>query len=148
MDALRSDRGAVPRARRHDQDETPSAEGAARFPRRRGAAAAAGGAMRRRGFGVRGSGFGVLVLGSLVLVLVLGSGSLAQQMSREAAARAPIAAFVAAVNASDNEALQRTLHCPHVRVNALIPGSRAAGVAAAHGCRRRLGHAREVAGLV
>jgi hypothetical protein len=37
--------------------------------------------------------------------------------AREAAARAPIEAFFAAFNARDNEALKKTLHYPHVRIN-------------------------------
>jgi hypothetical protein len=37
--------------------------------------------------------------------------------SREAVARAPIDAFFTAFNARDNEALKRTLHYPHVRIN-------------------------------
>jgi hypothetical protein len=40
-----------------------------------------------------------------------------QAPSREAAARAPIEAFFTAFNARDNEALKRTLHYPHVRIN-------------------------------
>jgi hypothetical protein len=41
----------------------------------------------------------------------------AQRTSREADARAPIEAFFKAFNARDNEALKKTLHYPHVRVN-------------------------------
>jgi hypothetical protein len=37
--------------------------------------------------------------------------------SREADARAPIDAFFKAFNARDNEALKKTLHYPHVRIN-------------------------------
>jgi hypothetical protein len=37
--------------------------------------------------------------------------------SREAEARAPIEAFFKAFNARDNEALKKTLHYPHVRIN-------------------------------
>lgn len=37
--------------------------------------------------------------------------------AREAAARAPIDAFFKAFNARDNEALRKTLHYPHVRIN-------------------------------
>ena len=37
--------------------------------------------------------------------------------SREAEARAPIDAFFKAFNARDNEALKKTLHYPHVRIN-------------------------------
>jgi hypothetical protein len=40
-----------------------------------------------------------------------------QAPSREAAARAPIEAFFKAFNARDNEALKKTLHYPHVRIN-------------------------------
>jgi hypothetical protein len=39
------------------------------------------------------------------------------QRSREADARAPIEAFFKAFNARDNEALKKTLHYPHVRIN-------------------------------
>jgi len=41
----------------------------------------------------------------------------AKSPSRETAARAPIDAFFKAFNARDNEALKRTLHYPHVRIN-------------------------------
>jgi hypothetical protein len=41
----------------------------------------------------------------------------AQPGSREAAARAPIEAFFKAFNARDNDALKRTLHYSHVRIN-------------------------------
>jgi hypothetical protein len=68
------------------------------------------------GFGVRGSGFGVLVL-ILVLVRVPIATSGQPPPSREAAARAPIDAFFKAFNARDNEALKKTLHYPHVRIN-------------------------------
>ena len=37
--------------------------------------------------------------------------------AREAEARAPIDAFFKAFNARDNEALKKTLHYPHVRIN-------------------------------
>jgi hypothetical protein len=40
-----------------------------------------------------------------------------QPASREAEARAPIDAFFKAFNARDNEALKKTLHYPHVRIN-------------------------------
>ena len=50
--------------------------------------------------------------GLIALVLFL-----SQQPSREAAARAPIEAFFQAFNARDNDALKRTLHYPHVRIN-------------------------------
>jgi hypothetical protein len=39
------------------------------------------------------------------------------QRSREADARAPIEAFFKAFNARDNDALKKTLHYPHVRIN-------------------------------
>jgi hypothetical protein len=41
----------------------------------------------------------------------------AAQRSREADARAPIEAFFKAFNARDNDALKKTLHYPHVRIN-------------------------------
>ena len=42
----------------------------------------------------------------------------AQQLStRDAEARVPIEAFFTAFNARDNEALKKTLHYPHVRIN-------------------------------
>jgi hypothetical protein len=40
-----------------------------------------------------------------------------QSAPREAEARAPIEAFFKAFNARDNEALKKTLHYPHVRIN-------------------------------
>jgi len=40
-----------------------------------------------------------------------------ERSAREAAARAPIDAFFKAFNARDNDALQKTLHYPHVRIN-------------------------------
>ena len=40
-----------------------------------------------------------------------------QGASRESEARAPIEAFFKAFNARDNEALKKTLHYPHVRIN-------------------------------
>jgi hypothetical protein len=40
-----------------------------------------------------------------------------QGPSPEADARAPIEAFFKAFNARDNEALKKTLHYPHVRIN-------------------------------
>jgi hypothetical protein len=39
------------------------------------------------------------------------------QVSPEVEARAPIEAFFKAFNARDNEALKKTLHYPHVRIN-------------------------------
>ena len=59
-------------------------------------------------FGVDGS---VLVPALVVLARAQTSSS------REAAARAPIEAFFKAFNARDNEALKRSLHYPHVRIN-------------------------------
>ena len=53
----------------------------------------------------------------LVLVLVVRATIAAQAPSREAAARAPIEAFFKAFNARDQEALRKTLHYPHVRIN-------------------------------
>jgi hypothetical protein len=67
--------------------------------------------MRVAGFTVPRSGLAVLVLAVPVLALA------AQAPSREAAARAPIDAFFKAFNARDNEALKKTLHYPHVRIN-------------------------------
>jgi hypothetical protein len=40
-----------------------------------------------------------------------------ERSAREAAARAPIDAFFKAFNARDNDALKKTLHYPHVRIN-------------------------------
>jgi hypothetical protein len=57
----------------------------------------------------------VLIAASWFLVST--STSLAQQSSHEAEARAPIEAFFKAFNARDNEALKKTLHYPHVRIN-------------------------------
>ena len=45
------------------------------------------------------------------------SSATAQQSSPEKEARAPIEAFFKAFNARDNEALKKTLHYPHVRIN-------------------------------
>ena len=52
-----------------------------------------------------------------VAIAVLTAALNAQAPSREAAARAPIDAFFKAFNARDNEALKKTLHYPHVRIN-------------------------------
>jgi hypothetical protein len=49
--------------------------------------------------------------------LQAGSSATAQQSSPEKEARAPIEAFFKAFNARDNEALKKTLHYPHVRIN-------------------------------
>jgi hypothetical protein len=56
--------------------------------------------------------FRVLAL-AWMLVLPQSAGNPA----REAAARAPVDAFFKAFNARDNEALKKTLHYPHVRIN-------------------------------
>ena len=50
-------------------------------------------------------------------VLKAASSATAQQSSAEKEARAPIEAFFKAFNARDNEALKKTLHYPHVRIN-------------------------------
>jgi len=52
-----------------------------------------------------------------LVVLASGQPTGAQAPSRESAARAPIDAFFEAFNARDNDALKRTLHYPHVRIN-------------------------------
>jgi hypothetical protein len=53
-----------------------------------------------------------------VIGLVVAASSPADaQRSREADARAPIEAFFKAFNARDNDALKKTLHYPHVRIN-------------------------------
>ena len=59
-----------------------------------------------------------LLVASAVLALA-GAAILHAQppAAREAAARAPIDAFFKAFNARDNEALKKTLHYPHVRIN-------------------------------
>lgn len=62
------------------------------------------------------SGFTFLALAASWLLLAASVPS-AQQTSREAEARAPIDAFFKAFNARDNEALKKTLHYPHVRIN-------------------------------
>jgi hypothetical protein len=62
--------------------------------------------------------FGFLVHAVAVSWLIVASPApSAQQNSREAEARAPIEAFFKAFNARDNEALKKTLHYPHVRIN-------------------------------
>ena len=50
-------------------------------------------------------------------VLQGASSATAPQLSPEKEARAPIEAFFKAFNARDNEALKKTLHYPHVRIN-------------------------------
>ena len=51
---------------------------------------------------------------TLLTVVVVGA---SQATSLERDARAPIEAFFKAFNARDNEALKKTLHYPHVRIN-------------------------------
>ena len=58
----------------------------------------------------------VVFVASAALALVVAVPH-AQPAPREAAARAPIDAFFKAFNARDNEALKKTLHYPHVRIN-------------------------------
>jgi hypothetical protein len=53
---------------------------------------------------------------TLMLLAVLVVPAL-QGSSNEVEARAPIEAFFKAFNARDNEALKKTLHYPHVRIN-------------------------------
>jgi len=53
-------------------------------------------------------------IGVLVIVAVA---SAQAGSTRAAEARAPIDAFFKAFNARDNEALKKTLHYPHVRIN-------------------------------
>ena len=55
-------------------------------------------------------------LTGVALVMAAASPAGAQR-SREADARAPIEAFFKAFNARDNDALKKTLHYPHVRIN-------------------------------
>jgi hypothetical protein len=57
------------------------------------------------------------LLGALALLAVAAATGEAQRPSREAEARAPIEAFFKAFNARDNQALKKTLHYPHVRIN-------------------------------
>jgi hypothetical protein len=52
-----------------------------------------------------------------VVALVLAASPAGAQRSQEADARAPIEAFFKAFNARDNDALKKTLHYPHVRIN-------------------------------
>ena len=54
---------------------------------------------------------------AVVGLVVAASSQAGAQRSREADARAPIDAFFKAFNARDNEALKKTLHYPHVRIN-------------------------------
>ena len=52
-----------------------------------------------------------------LVALVVAASPAGAQRSREADARAPIDAFFKAFNARDNDALKKTLHYPHVRIN-------------------------------
>src|SRR5574342_214100 len=52
-----------------------------------------------------------------IVALIVAAPSVSGQQSREAAARSPIEAFFTAFNARDNDALKKTLHYPHVRIN-------------------------------
>jgi hypothetical protein len=54
---------------------------------------------------------------AVIALVVAASSPAAAQRSREADARAPIEAFFKAFNARDNDALKKTLHYPHVRIN-------------------------------
>jgi hypothetical protein len=54
---------------------------------------------------------------AVIAVVVAASPPAGAQRSREADARAPIDAFFKAFNARDNDALKKTLHYPHVRIN-------------------------------
>src|SRR5262249_5802860 len=106
MDAVRCRGRAVHRSRRHDPDEESPAEGTARRAR-------AGAAAQRVHLSAMTRG----ALAAAIVVLALSATGHGQPASREAQARAPIDAFFAAFNARDNEALRRTLHYPHVRIN-------------------------------
>jgi hypothetical protein len=52
-----------------------------------------------------------------MLVCVAAAPFAQERSAREAAARAPIDAFFKAFNGRDNDALKKTLHYPHVRIN-------------------------------
>jgi hypothetical protein len=54
---------------------------------------------------------------AVIALVVTASSPAGAQRSREADARAPIDAFFKAFNARDNDALKKTLHYPHVRIN-------------------------------
>jgi hypothetical protein len=54
---------------------------------------------------------------AVIALVVAASPPAGAQRSREADARAPIEAFFKAFNARDNDALKKTLHYPHVRIN-------------------------------
>jgi hypothetical protein len=54
---------------------------------------------------------------AVTALVVAASSPAGAQRSREADARAPIEAFFKAFNARDNDALKKTLHYPHVRIN-------------------------------
>lgn len=57
------------------------------------------------------------VIVPMAIALAMSTALRAQGPAREAEARAPIEAFFKAFNARDNEALKKTLHYPHVRIN-------------------------------
>jgi hypothetical protein len=59
----------------------------------------------------------VRLLAVVALALAAGAARADAQRSREGDARAPIEAFFKAFNARDNDALKKTLHYPHVRIN-------------------------------
>jgi hypothetical protein len=54
---------------------------------------------------------------AVMALVVMVSAIAGAQRSREADARAPIEAFFKAFNGRDNDALKKTLHYPHVRIN-------------------------------
>ena len=54
---------------------------------------------------------------AVMALVVTASSTAGAQRSREADARSPIDAFFKAFNARDNDALKKTLHYPHVRIN-------------------------------
>ena len=57
------------------------------------------------------------LVGVLSLAWLLVAPSAQDRPARELQARAPIDAFFKAFNARDNDALKKTLHYPHVRIN-------------------------------
>src|SRR5215475_998839 len=60
---------------------------------------------------------GIRLITAIAMVVAAGAAQPGTPRSREADARAPIDAFFKAFNARDNEALKKTLHYPHVRIN-------------------------------
>ena len=54
---------------------------------------------------------------AVMALVVTASSTPGAQRSRETDARSPIDAFFKAFNARDNDALKKTLHYPHVRIN-------------------------------